>query len=1002
MENFRTEHSKKITYDKLTGLLEKEYVEGLIKEFMEKTSSQCGNMYLIDIDDLQSINEKFGREHGDKIIKSVSNIIKEVFSKFTIITRISGDRFMVFTRHTNNREESICYSQMVCEKVKKISEENTITVSIGLASYPKDGKNYEELYKNSIEALRIRKNNGKNGFYEYSYIFGTEDENMNSCNGRECNLEKFGFEITETAFNIMEEAKDVDSAINLILEKVCQYYDYDVISVREVYKTPRSLKYIYEYIQDGRVIKKDKVVKYTKSQWDDYMAKFINGMYLFNLDDGVEFKDPNIEGDVEVPKTYIEIPIFSRGKFNGSVNFLSFNQTKRPSKTVVSTMKMFVRLLSSYLLSMRDYDDTAHLAEMLKEHDSLTGLYKYDTFLKEIKREIERLKDGECIGLVYMDIKNFRYINDTYGFRVGDDMLRSYSRFVTGEMDGFICGTRIYSDNIIIGVRLNNNITREENLVMFKKSLLKLSKNLKKSFMNRKITICAGMYIIEKNDEDADLCVSNANLARKEAKKSENKNFIVFTREIREQIDYKIKLTSELPRAFEEKEIKVFYQPKIESGTSKIVGAEALVRWQKPDGSFIYPDQFIPVFEENGMVIELDYYVYEEVFSYIKRRIESEKSYVPISLNVSIVHLQDEGFLSYIDQLFKKYEIPTKAIEFELTESIYIKNFDNALKFIRKMHDMGIKIAMDDFGSGYSSLNMLNNLPIDILKIDKVFLGENNKELEDSQKIIIRTIVEMATKLNMRVVCEGVENYEQNEFLTQVGCDMIQGYYYSKPIGEEDFSLFMEEHIKVEYKSIIFPFDGDMYDTLKKERVYYVGEELKYCKGPFEGTMAIKLPGGPVGINLIDVPVNIYTNTSYSVSCWAKIDKVSMWSSLFCTVFENGFNSIIPYGGDLRSDFRIVDRGSETPWFDTGSSISIDDGWHFYVATYNSYTGVAAFYIDDTIAGYRADVPMISLPSRCTIGGDTFQNSIRGAVAKFSVYNQAISRTDVVDIYTIK
>jgi len=373
---------------------------------------------------------------------------------------------------------------------------------------------------------------------------------------------------------------------------------------------------------------------------------------------------------------------------------------------------------------------------------------------------------------------------------------------------------------------------------------------------------------------------------------------------------------------------------------------------------------------------------------------------VPISLNVSSVHLQDEKFVDYVSGLFEKYGIPPRYIEFELTESIYIRNLDQALLLIGELKRLGVKIAMDDFGSGYSSLNVLNNLPIDVLKIDKVFLGDSKNNLFDSQKIIIKTIVEMATKLNMRVVCEGVENEEQNKFLTQVGCDMIQGYYYAKPMPEGDFSKFMDAHTKVNYKAIVFPFNGDMYDLNKKERVYYVGEKLTYCKGPFEGTKAIKLPGGPVGINLIDVPVSVYTNSSYSISCWARIERVSMWSSLFFTMFEKGFNSIIPYAGDLRSDFRIVDRSSQTPWFDTGSSVSIDDGWHFYVATYNAFTGVSAFYIDDVIAGYREDVPFVNLPNRCTLGGDTFQDSLSGAIAKFSVYNQALSKTDIVDIYS--
>ena len=202
------------------------------------------------------------------------------------------------------------------------------------------------------------------------------------------------------------------------------------------------------------------------------------------------------------------------------------------------------------------------------------------------------------------------------------------------------------------------------------------------------------------------------------------------------------------------------------------------------------------------MIVEMDYYVYENVFIEIKKRIDEGLPLVPISMNISSVHLKEGELMDYINYLFDKYPIPAKYVEFELTESIYIENLEAALELINSLRSKGIRISMDDFGSGYSSLNLLNNLPIDILKLDKIFL--NGDDLTANQKIIISCIIEMAAKLNIRVVCEGVETSEQVNFLTVTGCDMIQGYYYAKPMPQDDFNVYMDEHIKVKPTVVCF------------------------------------------------------------------------------------------------------------------------------------------------------------------------------------------------------
>ena len=223
----------------------------------------------------------------------------------------------------------------------------------------------------------------------------------------------------------------------------------------------------------------------------------------------------------------------------------------------------------------------------------------------------------------------------------------------------------------------------------------------------------------------------------------------------------------------------------------RLIGAEALVRWQKPDGTFIYPDQFIPLIERSGQVVDVDYYVYREVFRFIADRIAEGKKVVPVSLNVSRIHLNKMHILEYVKGLFEEYQIPSDMIEFELTESIYLDNTEKALSLVKGLHNLGTKVSMDDFGSGYSSLNLLSRLPIDIIKLDRVFLREDT--LQDSDKIIISCVIDMARRLRIISLCEGVETPEQSDYLKEIGCQIQQGYYFSKPIPEEEFALFIDQ-----------------------------------------------------------------------------------------------------------------------------------------------------------------------------------------------------------------
>lgn len=430
--------------------------------------------------------------------------------------------------------------------------------------------------------------------------------------------------------------------------------------------------------------------------------------------------------------------------------------------------------------------------------DVLTGLDRYEEFLEKLDTEIARMDDYR-IAVVYTDIKHFKYINDTYGYKSGDRLLKEFVNRVTKNNAHMLCAARVYSDNIVLAARIENGVSNDEIRDFIQQRNLELEEEFREKYMSARLKFCTGISIISKDDRclDPATAVSNANLARKVAKEMEDTEVVLFDRKMIEGIKKEVEITSSLSSAIGKGEFMVYYQPKVATTTLKLIGAEALVRWRKPDGTFIYPDEFIPLIERSGQIVELDYFVYREVFRFIAKRLEEGKGIVPVSVNVSRAHLNKMGILKYVQSLFDEYQIPRNLIEFELTESIYIENTEKALELVEGLHSMGTKVSMDDFGSGYSSLNLLSRLPIDIIKLDKVFLQDDDidNQLRENDKIIISCVIDMAKRLRITSLCEGVETPEQSDYLSQIGCEIQQGYYFSRPIPQTAFEEFIDEKV---------------------------------------------------------------------------------------------------------------------------------------------------------------------------------------------------------------
>ncbi|MBR6229637.1 MAG: EAL domain-containing protein [Eubacterium sp.] len=498
-----------------------------------------------------------------------------------------------------------------------------------------------------------------------------------------------------------------------------------------------------------------------------------------------------VQGEINVGYVSIFLRHVEEGEFLGLLELVFKDENRYPSERDISVLQALKELLFEQVAVFEKKRRGTGDVEDDEVLDYLSGLHRYESFVEKIDRIIPDVVD-ENHGIVILctDINHFKLVNENMGYKKGDELLR-LSGQMAASIENLIDACRYYSDNFIMAIRVENP-DDDRIRARVEGENQRNAASLQKVVGDSQIRFNSGVYIIRNPKMDAASAISYANTARKQAKVFKGVHCVVFTEKMIEELRRSEQLNNELPNAIKNRNLKVFYQPKISCENERLIGAEALIRWQRDDGSFIYPDQFIPEFESNGNIIQLDYFVYDEVFRFIRNRLDRGLLVVPISMNVSRRHLENEDILFYIDHLFNKYDVPAEFIEFELTENIYIDNIEPALHFITRCNHRGIKVSMDDFGSGYSSLNMISEIPIDVLKIDGVFM-HRGKTLNHNDKVVLNNVIRLGKDLKMIVLCEGVETREQVDFLKEAGCDIIQGYFFGKPMPESDFTEFMSK-----------------------------------------------------------------------------------------------------------------------------------------------------------------------------------------------------------------
>ncbi len=445
------------------------------------------------------------------------------------------------------------------------------------------------------------------------------------------------------------------------------------------------------------------------------------------------------------------------------------------------------RMAGSYtnITELKEYEQRLH---HMAYHDQLTGLKNRYSLMNRIKSLITE-NNGEKYALLCIDIDNFKYINDDMGHRFGDLLLLKISERLS-KMDIY-CSTlyRIGGDEFAILVEKYN---RKEQL---EKIAVNILKNFKLCFevqdISSYITVSIGVSTYPEHGTEVDALLKNADIAVYKAKESGRNRIVFYNSPMNEEITERMLIEKHLRKALDNKELELYYQPQLDIKTGMISGFEALIRWKNPELGFVSPPRFIGVAEATHLIIPIGEWVLKEACNFLNSLENMGFKGLNISINISMLQLLQEDFAHMVIDSIDAVGINPKQVELEITESILMESYEVIAEKLKLLRAKGVKIALDDFGKGYSSLNYLKNLPITTLKIDKSFIDTISESSKD--KSLTNLIVQIGRSMNLCVVAEGVETQEQMNYLIKHKCNRIQGYLFSKPMKEADTIKRLEQ-----------------------------------------------------------------------------------------------------------------------------------------------------------------------------------------------------------------
>lgn len=788
------ELQEKSQRDSLTGLLNHSTIKQQITHRLQKMKrGQVGYLIVLDVDSFKKINDTNGHLFGDAVLCSFADEMNKLFPE-ALKGRIGGDEFVCYVENMPREELEEKLGQLNrCMSDRYDDDKTGLHISCSLGAAVTDGTvtDYNLLFRWADTALYQVKSREK-GAYDLlevkegvalpgqSYLDSEENKDDEIVH-KEAQFES-AEDLVLFCMDLLENVPNLTSALKVISERTCSFFNIDDMICVEVNEAGPSIRYQWNREEKKNFVKR--ILHPGVFEWDRIRKRADeSGAAIYR-----QSETPNIYKE-EAESVMIVMSTASKG-LKASVIF-SDRHTDRTWEEEKNALCRISHQIFNRLRMLKNAEKDQRELNRKLNYDALTGLPVYNKFVDKL--EAYMAANGK-VGLYFVssDFSNFQYVNEMYGYEVGDRILHDFAVALQEKCQESILFCRVTSDHFV-------GVLKEDSVEDARQAYLTFTNSFVKRINSRydqcNLVIATGLYEITENDWSVSSMMDNANEARKQCKTQKVDSAVeIYTDKIRRDLENTRTIVSGMVSAYNNKEFHAYLQPKVSLHTGKVVGAEALVRWIKADGTMVMPGKFIDIFERNGFITKVDFAILDQVMEYLRDALAQGEEVVPISVNFSRRHNEYADFVPNILKRLKDYKVPGNLLEVEVTESVFMSDLNKLTNNLETLRDRGVEISVDDFGSGYSSLNLLSKVAVDTVKLDKQFLDDTmNSEREETALTIIKYLTKMLRHLGFKVLAEGVETSEQLEMLRLADCDIVQGYFYAKPMPIGEFRTFLQE-----------------------------------------------------------------------------------------------------------------------------------------------------------------------------------------------------------------
>lgn len=773
--------------DVMTALCSLSVAQKQINDLIEKSPHGVCHVVVLHIGNITQLMDEYGFSFAMAVLENQAVLLQRYFqlTDDVVLCRIDRDTLMAFLQWDNAQEvEEHC--RQVLEKMQNgyfgRREKLRCRVTVGIYHVPAEERDLERPVACGKKAVSYGVR------LQIPFVVYEEsmaDEEIPAAE----NIAEWEVPLSDSNFiafavSLLSDTSDLDSSLDMLIKQIGLHYGYDEMIISEFIGDNSTLISNRWRRGEGVVLHPEEINAF--DVWDDFFSNFDGNGINLTCDvknSGYTDKDLAFFREKQI-YSFINLLLYSNGHPIGYINCNRRHAIDQIPERELNTLVQLAKVISSFVsLRFQNRQNQEHIEALRR--DELTGMYHYGAFLKEVRRALYQCDPDYVYAMVYMDISNFAYLNENFGYSEGDQLLKDMARWLRYMNAKRCIGGRVYADRFVILVTGESQENIESQV---RNSIERFSDYLRQRYPMGDLQVRAGLYHIDNPEAEIFTMIDAANHARKVIKDDYLNHVMVYTEHLRQTRAEKISVVASIHDAIDKGDVEAYLQPKFSMRTGEVIGAEALVRWHNADGSLKYPDQFIPVLEEVGYIVNVDFCVLRQVLECLSRWKQEGRKLIPISVNFSRVHFRDQHFCDRVIGMLREYEMEPEYIEIEVTESCISGNKTSMLQQMAELREHGLKIAMDDFGIGYSSLGMLIDANVDIVKVDKSFI--DHYETDQEQQYINR-IGQLVRAAGKDIIFEGVETQQQIDFLRDYGYEKAQGYVFSKPVPIAEFEKWV-------------------------------------------------------------------------------------------------------------------------------------------------------------------------------------------------------------------